>query len=181
MANRSRKGGNCDRFPLLGLQNHCRQWPQPWNQKTITSWQEIDDKPRQCVEKQTTLLTKVRIVRAMVFPVVMYGCESWAIKKAEHQRIDVFGLWCWRRLLRIPWTARRSNQSILREINPEYSAEGLMMKLNLQSFGHLMWTDDSLEKSLMLGNIEGRRKRKHQRMRRLEGITDAMNMNLGKL
>ena len=182
MANRRGKSGRSDRLPLSGFQSHCGRWLRPWNQKTTASWQESDDRPRQCVEsRDITLLTKVRIVRAMVFPVVMYGCESWAIKKAEHQRIDVFGLWCWRRLLRIPWTARRSNQSILREINPEYSAEGLMMKLNLQSFGHLMWTDDSLEKSLMLGNIEGRRKRKHQRMRRLEGITDAMNMNLGKL
>ena len=130
--------------------------------------------------RDITLPTKVRTVKAMVFPVVMYGCESWAIKKAEHQRIDVFGLWCWRRLLRIPWTARRSNQSILREINPEYSLGGLMLKLKLQCFGHLIQTDDSLEKSLMLGKIEGRR-RGSQRMRQLDGITDAMHMNLGKL
>ena len=131
--------------------------------------------------RDITLPTKVRIVKAMVFPVVMYGCESWTIKKAGCQRIDVFKLWCWRRLLRVPWTARRSNQSILGEINPEYSLEGLMLKLKLQYCGHLMQTDDSLEKSLMLGKIEGRRKRGHQRMRWLDSITDATNMNLGKL
>ena len=119
MANRRGKSGRSDRLPLSGFQSHCGRWLRPWNQKTTASWQESDDRPRQCVEsRDITLLTKVRIVRAMVFPVVMYGCESWAIKKAEHQRIDVFGLWCWRRLLKVPWTARRSNQSILREINP---------------------------------------------------------------
>ena len=128
-----------------------------------------------------TLPTKVRIVKAMVFPVVIYGCESWTLKKAEHQRIDAFELWCWTRLLKVPWTARRSNQSILREINPKHSLEGLMLKLKLQYFGHLMRTDDSLEKSLMLGQIEGRRRRGCQRMRWLDGITHAMNMNLGKL
>ena len=117
----------------------------------------------------------------MVFPAVMYDCESWTIKKAEHQRIDAFKLWCWRRLLRVPWTAKRSNQSILREINPENSLEGLMLKLKLQDSGHLIQTADSLEKFLMLGKIEGRRKRRHQRMRQLDGITDAMDMNLGKL
>ena len=108
----------------------------------------------------------------MLFPVVMYGCESWTTKKAEHQRIDAFELWCWRRLLRVPWTARRSNQSILKEISPEYSLEGLMLKLKLQSFGHLMWRTDSLEKTLMLGKIEGRRRRGRQRMRCLDGIID---------
>ena len=117
----------------------------------------------------------------MVFPVVMYDCESWTIKKAEHQRIDIFKLWCWKRLLKVPWTARRSNQSILREINPEYSLEGLLLNLKLQYFGHLMRTDDSLEKSLILGKTEGRRRRGPQRMRWLDGTTDAMNMNLGKL
>ena len=109
--------------------------------------------------RDITLLTKVRIVKGMVFPVVTYGCESWTVKKAEHQRIEAFELWCWRRLLKVPWTARRSNQSILREINPEYSLEGLMLKLKLQYFGHLMRTDDSLEKSLMLEKIKGRRRR----------------------
>ena len=118
---------------------------------------------------------------AMVFPVVMYGYKSWTVKKAKRQRIDDFELWCWRRLLKVSWTARRSNQSILKEINPEYSLEGLLLKLKLQYFGHLMRTDDSLEKSLMLGKIEGRWRRGHQRMRYLDGITDATNMNLGKL
>ena len=131
--------------------------------------------------RDVILPTKVCVVRAMVFPVVTYGCESWTIKKAEHQRIDAFELWCWRRLLRVPWTARKSNWSILGEINPEYSLEGLLLKLKLQHCGHLMQTDDSLEKSLMLGKIEGRRKRGHQRMRWLDSITDATNMNLGKL
>ena len=125
--------------------------------------------------RDITLPTKVSIVKAMVFPVVTYGCESWTVKKAERQRTEIFKLWCWRRLLKVPW---RSNQSILREINPEYSLEGLRLKLKLQYFGHLMWTDDSLEKSLMLGKIEDRRRRGHQRMRRLDGITNARTMNL---
>ena len=131
--------------------------------------------------RDITLLTKVHLVKAMVFPVVVYGCESWTIDKAEHQRIDAFELWCWRRLLRVPWTARRSNQSILKEINLEYSLEGLMLKLNLQYFGHLMWKTESLEKTLMLGKIEGSRRRGSQRMRWLNGITDSMDMSLSKL
>ena len=120
------------------------------------------------------------IVKAMVFPVVMYGCESWTIKKAEHQRIDALELWCWRILLRVPWTARRSNQSILMEINLEYSLEGLMLKLKLQDFGHLMWRANSLEKTLMLGRIEDKRRKGQQRMRWLDSISDSMNMNLNK-
>ena len=125
--------------------------------------------------------TKVRLVKAMVFPVVVYGCESWTIKKAEPRRIDAFELWCRRRCLRVPWTARRSNQSILREISPGCSLEGLMLKLKLQYFGHLMWRADSFEKTLMLGKIEGRRRRGRQRMRWLDGITDSKDMSLGGL
>ena len=131
--------------------------------------------------RDITLSTKVRLVKAIVFPVVMYGCESWTIKKAECQRIDAFELWCWRRLLRVPWTARRSNQSILKEIIPEYSLEGLMLKLKLQPFGHLMRRADSSEETLMLGKIEGRRRRGRQRRRWLDGITDSMDMGLGEL
>ena len=130
--------------------------------------------------RHITLPTKIHLVKAMVFPVVMYGCESWTIKKAAYQRIDAFELWCWRRLLRVPWTARRSNQSILKEISPEYSWEGLMLKLKLQYSGHLMQRTDSLENTLMLGKIEGERRR-GDRMRWLDGITDSMNMSLSRL
>ena len=125
--------------------------------------------------------TKVHLVKAMVFPVVMYGCNNWTVKKAEHRRIDAFELWCWRRLLRVPWTARRSNQSILKEISPEYALEGLMLKQKLQYFGHLMRRTDSFEKTLMLGKIEGGRRRGRQRMRWLDGITDSVDMSLREL
>ena len=131
--------------------------------------------------RDITLPTKVYLVKAMVFPVVMYGCESWTVKKAECRRIDASELWCWRPLLRVPWTARQSNQSILKEISPEYSLEGLMLKLKLQYFGHLMWRVDSLERTLRLGGIGGRRRRGRQRVRWLDGITDSMGMSLSKL
>ena len=145
-------------------------------------WKKSYDKPRQHIKsRDITLPTKVHIVKAMVFPVVMYGCESWTIKKAEHRRIDAFELWYRRRLLRVPWTAKRSNQSILKEISPKYSLEGLMLKLKLQYFGHLMRRADSLEKTLILRKIEGRWRRGQQRMRWLDGITDLRDMSLSKL
>ena len=131
--------------------------------------------------RDITLSTKVRLVKAMVFPIIMYGCESWTTKKAECQSIDAFELWCWKRLLRVPWTARRSNQSILKEISPGCSLEGLVLKLKLQYFGHLMQRADSFKKTLMLGKIEGRRKRVRQRMRWLVGITNSVDMGLGRL
>ena len=131
--------------------------------------------------RDMTLPTKVRLVKAMVFPVVIYGCESWTVKKAERRRIDAFELWCWRRLVTVPWTARRSNQSILKEISPECSLEGMMLNLKLQYFGHLMRRADLLEKTLMLGGIGGRRRRGQQRMRWLDGITSSMDMSLGEL
>ena len=131
--------------------------------------------------RDTTLPTKVHLVKAMVFPVVIYGCENWTVKKAERQRIDAFELWCWRRLLRVPWTARRSNQSILKDISPGCSLKGMMLKLKLQYFGHLMQRVDSLEKTLMLGGIGDRRKRGRQRMRWLDGITDSMDVGLGEV
>ena len=131
--------------------------------------------------RDITLSTKVHLVKAMVFPVVMYGCESWTIKRAEHRRIDAFELWCWKRLLRVPWTSRRSNQPILKQITPEYSLERLMLKLKLQYFGHLMGRADSFEKTLMLGKIEGKRRRGQQRMKWLDGITSSMDMSLGRI
>ena len=142
-------------------------WKKSYHQLSILKSRDI------------TLPTKVHLVKAMAFPVVRYGCESWTIKKAERQRIDAFELWCWRRLLRVPWTARKSNQSILKEISPEYPLEGLMLKLKLQYFGHLMQRTDSFEKTLMLGKIEGGR-RGQQRMRLLDGITYSVDMNLSK-
>ena len=129
---------------FLGLQNHCMGWLQPWNQKTLAPWKKSYDQPRQHIKsRRITLPTKVYLVKAMVFPVVMYGCQSWIIKKAEHRWIDAFELWCWKRLLRVPWAARRSKQSILKEISPEYSLEGLLLQLKLQYFGHLMQRTDS--------------------------------------
>ena len=149
----------------------------------LAPWKKSYDQPRQHIKKRrdNTLPTKVCLVKAMVFPVVVYGCDSWTVKKAERQRIDAFELWCWRRLLRVPWTARSSNQSILKEISPGCSLEGVMLKLKLQYFGHLVRRTDSLEKTLMLGKIEGRRRRGWQRMRWLDDITDSVDMNLSKL
>ena len=148
----------------------------------LTPWEKVMANLDSILKsRDVTLLTKVHLVKAMVFPVVTYGCESWTIKKAEHRRIDAFELWCQRRLLRVPWTSRRSNLSILKEISPEYSLEGLMLKLKLQHFGHLMWRTGSLEKTLMLVKIEGWRRRGQQRMRWLDGITDLMGTSLCNL
>ena len=148
----------------------------------LIPWKESYDQPRQHIEKQRHYFANKGLsIKAMVFPVIMYGCERWTIKKAECQRIDAFELWCWRRLLRVPWTAKRSNESILKEISPGCSLEGLMLKLKFQYFGHLMRRADSFEKTLMLGKIEGRRRRGRQRMRWLDGITDSVYMGLGEL
>ena len=147
----------------------------------LTPWRESYELDSILKSRDITFQTKVCLVKAMVFPVVMYGCESWTIKKAECRRTDAFKLWCWRTRWRVPWTTRRSNQSILKEINPEYSLEGLMLKLKLQYFGYLMQRADSFEKTLMLGKTEGRRRRGQQRMGWLDGITDAMDMNLSRL
>ena len=170
-------------FIFWGLQNRCRWWLHPWNKKMLTPWKKkkgMTNLDSILKSRDITLPTKFHLVKAMVFPVVMYGCESWTIKKVEHGRIDAFELWCWRRLLRVPWTARKSNQSILK-ISPGCSLEGLMLKLKLQYFGHLMLRGDSFEKVLVLGKIEGRRRRGRQRMRWLDGITNSMDMGLGGL
>ena len=153
----------------MKFKDSCSLEEKPWKSETTY------------YKAETTLPTKIHIVKAMVFPVVMYGCESWTIKKAECCRIDAFEPWCWWRLLRIPWTARRSNQSVLKEISPEYSLEGLMLKLKLQYFGHLMWRTDLLEKTLILGKIEGKKRGGQQRMIWLDGITNLMAMILSKL
>ena len=172
MANRWGNSGNSGWLYFSGLQNHCRWWLQQWikrhlllGRKVVTNIDSIFK------SRDITLSTKVHLVKALVFPVVMYGSESWTIKKAECWRINTFELWCWRRLLRVPWTARRSNQSILKEIWPGCSLEGLMLKLKFQYFDHLLGSADSFENTLMLGKIEGRRKRGWQRMRWLDGIT----------
>ena len=169
-------------FVLGGLQNHCRRWLSHeikryllLGRKVMTNLDSIFK------SRDITLPTKVRLVKAIVFPVVVYGCGSWTVKKAERRRIGAFEMWCWRRLLRVPWTARRSNQSILKEIHPGYSLEGLMLKLKLQYFGHLMWRTDTLVKTLMLGKIEGGRRRGWQRMRWLDGIPDSMDLSVSKL
>ena len=180
MANRWGNFGNSERLYFWGLQNHCRWWLRPWNQKTFAPWKKSYDTPRQHIKRQRHHFTNKGLYsQSMVFPVVMYRCESWTMKKAECWRIDAFKLCCRKRLLRVPWTARRSSQSILKEINPEYSLEGMMLKL--QYFGHLMRRADSLEKTLMLGKIEGRGRRGLQRMRWLDGITNSVDTNLSKL
>ena len=186
MANRWGNNGNGDRLyfpgPKITADSDCSHEIKRHLLLGRTAVTNLDSILK---SRDITLPTKVHLVKAMVFPVVMYVCESWTIKKAEHQRIDAFELWCWRRLLRVPWTTKRSNQSILKDISPEYSLQGLMLKLKLQYFGHLMWRTDSFEKTLMLGKIEGRRKRGRQRRRRgwqrLDGITDSMDMSLRKL
>ena len=181
MANRRGKGWSSDRFPHLGSKIAANgDSSHEIRRHLLLGRKAMTNLGRVLKSRDVTLPTKVQIVKAMVFLVVTYGCKSWTVKKAECQRIDAFELWCWRRFLGVPWTARRSNQSILKEISPEYSLERLMLKLKLQYFGHLMQTADSMEKSLMLGKIEGGKRRGHQRMRWLDGITDAMDMNLGQ-
>ena len=182
MGNRWGNNVNSERLYFLGLQisadgdcSHEIKRRLLLGRKAMTNLDSI------LKSRDVTLSTKVYLVKAMVFPVVMYGCESWTIKKAECQRIDAFELWCWRRLLRVLWTARRSNQSVLKEISLEYSLEGLMLKLKLQYFGYLMWRTDSFEKPLMLGKIEGGRRRGQQRMRWLDHITDSIDISLSKL
>ena len=172
MVNRWGNNGNSERLYFGGLHNHYRWWLCHEIKRCLLLGRKVMTNLDSILKsRDITLPTKVRLVKAMFFPVIMYGCESWTVKKADHQRIDAFELWCWRTLLRVPWTARRSNQSFLKEIS-EYSLEGLMLKLKLQYFGHLMQRTDSFEKPLMLGKIEGRRRRGRQRMRWLDGITD---------
>ena len=173
MANRWGNSGNSGLLYFSGPQNHCRWWLQREIKRRLLLGRKVMTNLDSILKsRDITLSTKFHLVKAMVFPVVMYRCESCTVKKAEHRRIDAFELWCWRRLLRVPWTSRRSNQSILKEISPGCSLEGLMLKLKLQYFGHLMRRADSFEKTLMLGKIEGMRRRGRQRIRQLDGITD---------
>ena len=182
MTNRWGNNGNSDRLCFLGLQDHCRWYcSYEIKRRLILGRKATTNLDSIFKSRDITLPTKVHLVKAMVFPVVMNGYESWTMKKAEHRKTDAFELWCWRRLLRVPWTARRSNQSILREISLGCSLEGLMLELKLQYFGHLIRRADSFEKTLMLGKIEGRRRRGQQRMRWLDGIIDSMDMDLGGL
>ena len=180
MANRWEKSGNSDSFYFLGLQNPASSdCSHEINRNLLLERKAMMKLDSVLKSRDIILPAKVHTVKPMLFPVVIYRCECWTIKKAEPNN-NAFELWCWRRLLRVPWTARRSNQSILKEINSEYSLEGLMLKLKLQNFGHLMWRVDSLEKTLMLGKIKSRRRREQPRMRRLDGIIDSMDMSLSK-
>ena len=184
MANRWGNNGNSDRFYFSGGGSKITadgECSHEIKRRLLLGRKVMNNLDSILKSRDITLLTKVYLANAMVFPVVMYECESWTIKKAECQRMDTFELWCWRRLLRVPWTARRSNQSIPKEISLEYSLEGLMLKLKLQYFGHLMRRADSLEKTLMLGKIEGRRRRGQQRIRWLDGVTDSMDMSLSEV
>ena len=182
MANRWGNNGNSERLYFFWLQITADgSWSHEIKRRLLLGRKAMINLDSILKSRDITLPTKVHLIMAMVFPVILHGCESWTIKKAEHRRIDAFELSCWRKPLRIPWTARRSNQSILKEISPEYSLEGLMLKLKLQYFGHLMQRTDSLEKTLMLGKIECGRRRGRQRMRWLDGITDPMDMSLSKL